>query len=362
MEPEHWEVTGAPPEPPQSDPESGWTQESRRVGCIAQKIGMIHEYDDWLSFVPLTVLFIPGCNVIRQLTEESDGYTALQMGSGWIHPKNVSKPVLGHLKKYGIKQAKRKIQEFRVTPDALLPPGTEITAKHFIIGQKVDVCAISKGKGFQGPMKRWGFGGGNATHGNSKAHRSHGSMGGCQDPGKVWKGKKMAGRMGGKRVTVKNLQVYRIDPLHNLVYVRGGVPGPAKGWVRLTDAKNKLFQEIPPFPTHFKQPDEDMSEKCVLIPKPAEYSWDVDDKELRIDTLKENEQQKIVVERKEKAVQKEVRRKEEKSARKVRRIETRTTKLSKRAEELKEKAERKASLPKRKKPKEYTEDDELTGV
>jgi len=342
-EPEHWEVTGAPPQIPESDPATGWTQQSRRVGALAQKVGMVHEFDDWLEFVPLTVLFIPGCHVIRQFTEEKDGYTALQLGSGWVHPKNVSKPVLGHLKKYGITQAKKKIQEFRVTPDALLPPGTEITANHYIIGQQVDVCGISKGKGFQGVVKRWGFAGGPASHGSSKFHRGHGSMSGCQDPGKVWKGKKMAGRMGNRRVTVKNLEIYKIDPLHNLIYVRGAVPGPEKGWVRLTDAKNKKFKEVPPFPTHIRSPDDDMSEKVMFVPKPKEQSWDMEDEDLRMRIQQEEEAAKIIEERAEKVVARSIKRKEQKLARKERKVEQHKKKLEVRSSKAKKHQEKSAA-------------------
>jgi len=343
FEPEFWEVAGAPPEPVESDPTTGWTQDSRRVGTLAQKVGMIHEFDDWMSFVPLTVLFIPGCQVAQVKTAESDGYTAMQVASGWVHPKNQSKPVLGHLKKHGVPQAKRKIQEFRVTPDALLPPGTDLSADHYTVGQKVDVCAYSKGKGWQGPMKRWGFSGGNATHGNSKAHRSHGSMGGCQDPGKVWKGKKMAGRMGGKRTTVKNLLVYRVDPENNLVYVKGAVPGPSKAWVRLTDAKNKKFDQPPPFPTAFRRPHEPADETVLFVPKPSNVTWDVEDIELRTNVYKDIERQKLIDDRATRDVNKTKRRREEKKARKDKKLEMRKTKAEQR-EELQKKRDERAAV------------------
>ena len=188
-------------------------------------------------------------------------------------------------------------------------------------------------------MKRWGFSGGNATHGNSKAHRSHGSMGGCQDPGKVWKGKKMAGRMGGKRVTVKNLQVYKVDPKNNLVFIRGAIPGPSKGWVRLMDAKNKKFEQAPPFPTYFTKPDDDLSEKVLFVPKPADISWEVEDIELRSNVAKDAEKQKLIDARSSQREVKAKRRKEEKKKRKVKNIELKEAKVTARNEVYKKKEE-----------------------
>ena len=312
-------------------------------------------------------------------TEETDGYTAIQVASGWIHPKNQSKPVLGHLKKHGIPQAKRHLQEFRVTPDALIAPGTELTADHYLVGQLVDVCANSyvvpllhvlsllihtgnrRGKGFQGPMKRWGFKGGSASHGNSKAHRSHGGMGGCQDPGKVWKGKKMAGHMGAKRTTVKNLLVYKVDSVHNLVYIKGAVPGPAQGWVRLTDAKNKKFTEAPPFPTYQRTPGEELKEKVLFVPKPTNVTWDVEDIELRTNVYKDLEQQKLADSRSTKNTARVKRRREEKKVRSTKKMELKSTKSSERDEVARKRQDRDATLSEARKNRslEYEEDSDM---
>mmetsp|Transcript_12936 Transcript_12936/g.25518 ORF Transcript_12936/g.25518 Transcript_12936/m.25518 type:complete len:296 (+) Transcript_12936:24-911(+) len=206
-----------------------------RTGALAIKAGMMAEFDGWGMRHELTVLFLDGCQVVQAKTKEKNGYTALQLGVSNAKAKNITKPLLQHFANAGV-HPKRKLGEFRVNPDAILPLGTTIPASHFVPGQLVDVSGVSKGKGFQGVMKRHGFGGGRASHGVSKAHRSLGSTGQCQDPGKVFKGKKMPGRMGSDNVTMQNLQVFKVDSARNLVYLKGHVPGNAGGFVRIVDA------------------------------------------------------------------------------------------------------------------------------
>merc|ERR1712137_491501 len=311
IEPEQWDITGRPPPKLENDPQTGWTQKSRRVGVLAKKVGMTHDWDGWLNYIPLTALHIPGCFVAQVKTKEKDGYSAIQVAAG--ASTNTKKPQRGHLEKFGITAPCAKIAEFRVTEDALVPSGTELTAHHFIPGQMLDVTGTSKGKGFQGPMKLWGFKGGPASHGTSKAHRSHGSTGNCRDPGKVWKGKKMAGRMGGEQVTVKNLVIFKIDPAKNLIYVRGAVPGATDSWVKVQDAKNKEFKEIPPFPTFLPKPDSeiDMSTKVMFVPKPDDLVWEVEDMEKAQTNYKDIERDKITADRAEKSLKHDERRKEE---------------------------------------------------
>lgn len=198
----------------------------------------------------MTVLQLDKCEVVQVKTADKHGYTALQMGVGGMKEKNVTKPLYGHFASAGV-APKRLLMEFRISEDAVIPAGTEISALHFVPGQHVDVCGTSVGKGMQGVMKLHNFKGQRATHGVSKTHRHAGSTGQCQDPGRVFKGKKMAGRMGGKRVTNRNLWVYKIDPDRNLLYVKGTVPGKPGGFVRVTDARDQKFEDgnPPPFPT-----------------------------------------------------------------------------------------------------------------
>ncbi|RYG59811.1 50S ribosomal protein L3, partial [archaeon] len=193
-----------------------------------------------------------------------NGYTALQLGVGEAKPQRVSLPLQGHFDKVGVKP-KRQLQEFRVSPDCLLPAGSTVSAQHFVPGQLVDVCGISKGKGFQGVMKRWNFRGGAATHGNSVSHRVPGSTGCRQDPGRVFKNKKMPGRMGSDRVTVQNLKVVKIDPVKNLLYLHGAVPGNSGGFVRVVDAvKGPFYPSPPPVPTYTDK----LSTHQLLAPLP----------------------------------------------------------------------------------------------
>ena len=216
----------------------------RRVGCVAVKCGMTQLWDKFGVRVPVTVLWIDGCEVTQVKTEAKEGLNALQVGAGNKKEKQVSLPYRGHFTSKGL-NVKRKVAEFRVTEDELLPVGTEITAQLFEPGQYLDVTGTTIGKGFQGAMKRHGFGGGNASHGASKSHRTLGSTGQCQDPGRVFKGKKMAGRMGGKRSTVQNVYLYAIDPIRNLLYVKGQVPGHKGNFVLVRDAIKSINFDKP---------------------------------------------------------------------------------------------------------------------
>ncbi|KAG7388361.1 54S ribosomal protein L3 [Phytophthora boehmeriae] len=225
-----------------------WTPEKKRTGLLAVKIGMMPVWDHYGYRHNCTVLQVEECQVTQVKTADRHGFNALQLGVGLRKARNVTKPVLGHLAKAGV-QPKRQLQEFRVSEDALLPLGTTLSALHFNAGQFVDVCGISKGKGFQGVMKLHNFAGQPASHGNSKTQRHMGSTGQCQDPGKVFKGKKMPGRMGGNRVTRDNLWIAKIDVERNLLYVKGSVPGNNGGIVRITDARKKKPTEPLPYPT-----------------------------------------------------------------------------------------------------------------
>lgn len=235
--------------------------EGRRTGALAMKVGMLAIWDAWGVRIPVTVLHLDSCQVVQVKTEETNGYTALQLGVGEAKPNRVKITAAGHFNKAGVKP-KRKLEEFRITPDALLPVGTQINAVHFVAGQLVDIRGITKGKGFQGVMKRWNFSGGRASHGNSRNHRTLGSTGQCQDPGRVWKGKKMPGRMGGKNNTTQNLKVVKIDPVRNLVYVKGAVPGTNGSFIRISDAvKGPFFPSPPPFPTAMGPEYENLTEE-----------------------------------------------------------------------------------------------------
>ncbi|KAL2919431.1 hypothetical protein HK105_201076 [Polyrhizophydium stewartii] len=274
-------------------PEAKWTPESRRVGLIGLKRGMTSLFDEWGRMIPVTVLQIVDCQVVRTHFHHPSGKYMVEVGA--VEPLSdhvIPKPQLFHFRKYRV-PPKRKIIEFPVTPDACLPTGVELTAAHLVPGQFVDVQATTIGKGFQGVMKRFGFGGLRASHGVSISHRSLGSIGQCQasrlrarlvaaavaDPGKVWKGKKMPGRMGGVKRTVQNLKVVKIDNVHNLVYVRGAVPGVEDAYVRITDAirKSWINQAFPsgasvPFPTFLG--DQTQLPREMHAPPPAEGTRD----------------------------------------------------------------------------------------
>ena len=224
-----------------------------RSGVIAQKMGMTRVFTETGDHVPVTVLKMDNCQVVGVRTEETDGYTAVQLGVGAAKVKRVSKPMRGHFAKAKV-EPKRKLAEFRVSPDALLEVGAEITADHFVAGQKVDVVGTSIGKGFAGAMKRHNFGGLRASHGVSISHRSHGSTGNSQDPGRVWKGKKMAGHLGDERVTTQNLEVVQLDADRGLILVKGSVPGAKGGWVLISDAVKAKLPENLPFPGAVRTP------------------------------------------------------------------------------------------------------------
>ena len=218
-----------------------------RSGLIAQKVGMSRVFADDGTHVPVTVLKVDGCHVISVRTEERDGYNAVQLGVGAKKVKNTTKPMRGHFAKAKV-EPRRKVAEFRVSGDAILDVGAQLSAEHFVAGQHVDVVGQSIGKGFAGAMKRHGFKGLRASHGVSISHRSHGSTGNSQDPGRVWKGKKMAGHMGDVRVTTQNLEVFSTDAERGLILIRGAVPGSKGGWVMISDASKKFLPEEVPFP------------------------------------------------------------------------------------------------------------------
>lgn len=218
-----------------------------RTGVIAKKLGMTRLFLEDGRQVPVTVLQLDNLQVVAQRKNETDGYVALQLGAGDAKPKNVSAPMRGHFAKANV-APKRKIVEFRVSEDNLVDVGEEIIAAHYFAGQFVDIAGTSIGKGFAGAMKRHNFGGLRASHGVSISHRSHGSTGQCQDPGKVFKGKKMAGHMGAARVTTQNLQVVRTDADRGLIMVKGSVPGSKGGWVTIKDAVKKPVAESTIFP------------------------------------------------------------------------------------------------------------------
>jgi large subunit ribosomal protein L3 len=213
-----------------------------RSGVIARKVGMTRVFMDDGRQVPVTVLQLDKLQVVAQRTPDRDGYSAVQLGAGTAKVKRVSQPMRGHFAAAKV-EPKRKLAEFRVAPENLIDVGEEITADHYFEGQYVDVCGTSIGKGFAGGMKRHNFRGLEMTHGVSIAHRSHGSTGQCQDPGRVFKGKKMAGHMGAARVTTQNLQIVRTDADRGVIMIQGAVPGPKGGWVTVKDAVKKTAPE-----------------------------------------------------------------------------------------------------------------------
>jgi len=218
-----------------------------RSGVIAKKLGMTRLFMEDGEQIPVTVLQMENVQVVSQRTADRDGYTAVQLGAGVAKAKRTSKAMRGHFAVAKV-EPKRKIAEFRVSADNLIEVGAEITADHYLEGQYVDIAGTSIGKGFQGAMKRHNFGGLRATHGVSVSHRSHGSTGQCQDPGKVFKGKKMAGHMGAVRVTTQNLQVVKTDAERGLLMIKGAVPGSKGGWVTIKDSVKKAAPEGLPMP------------------------------------------------------------------------------------------------------------------
>jgi large subunit ribosomal protein L3 len=222
-----------------------------RTGLIAKKLGMSRLFSEDGEHIPVTVLKLDEVRVVAAKTKEKDGYTAVQLGYGKAKVKNVSKALRGHFAKAKVEPSS-KLVEFRVTESNLLEPGAELSANHFVSGQFVDVIGTSVGKGFAGAMKRWNFAGLEASHGVSISHRAHGSTGQRQDPGKVFKGKKMAGHLGDKRITKQNLQIVKTDEGQGLIFVRGSVPGSENSYVLLKDAVKKAVPAEAPLPAGLK--------------------------------------------------------------------------------------------------------------
>jgi large subunit ribosomal protein L3 len=220
---------------------------NQRTGLLAKKLGMTRIFRDDGTHVPVTVLHLDGLQVVAQRTAEKDGYDAVQLGWGRAKVKNVSQPNRGHFAKAKV-EPKAKLAEFRVASDALLEPGATLSTAHFAVGQRVDVCGTTQGKGFAGSMKRWNFSGLEASHGVSISHRSHGSTGNRQDPGKVFKNKKMAGHLGVERVTTLNLEVAAVDAERGLLMLRGAVPGSKGGFVLVRDAVKRARPSDAPYP------------------------------------------------------------------------------------------------------------------
>ena len=243
-----------------------------RTGVIAKKMGMTRLFAEDGRHVPVTVLALEGCQVVSQRTMDTDGYVAVQLGAGVAKAKNVTKPMRGH---YGVAKVEPKatLAEFRVSEDAMVDVGAWLSAEHYIAGQEVDVTGQTQGKGFQGAMKRWGFGGLRATHGVSVSHRSHGSTGQRQDPGKVFKNKKMAGHMGDRQRTQQNLTVVGTDAARGLIFLRGSVPGAKGGWLLIRDAVKGPRPEGAPYPAAVREPSED--ELRVFAAPVAETHADV---------------------------------------------------------------------------------------
>ena len=218
-----------------------------RTGLIARKIGMTRLFGEDGAHIGVTVLQVEECDVVAVRTADKDGYVAVQLGVGRRKAKNVTEPMRGHFAKAKV-EPKAKVGEFRVSDDAVLDVGARIGVEHFVAGQFVDVQGTSIGKGFAGAMKRWNFRGLEATHGVSISHRSHGSTGNRQDPGRTFKNKKMAGHMGHRTRTVQNLEVFGVDNDRGLIMVKGGVPGPNGSWVRVTDAVKRALPKDAPYP------------------------------------------------------------------------------------------------------------------
>ena len=244
-----------------------------RSGMIAQKVGMTRVFGEDGRHIPVTVIKVDTCQVVAKKTDKTDGYNAIQVGVGLAKVKRVSKQMRGHFAKAEV-EPKQRLQEFRVSEEALIEPGAEILVDHFVVGQRVDVAGTSIGKGFAGAMKRHNFAGLRASHGVSVSHRSHGSTGNSQDPGKVWKGKKMAGHMGDARVTVQNLMVVSTDLEKGIILLKGAVPGAKGSYVLIKDAVKDDVPDEAPFPGSIKtksvedtaaQPDDEGAVSSELI-------------------------------------------------------------------------------------------------
>ncbi len=254
-----------------------------RTGMIAQKEGMTRIFDEDGHQIPVTILKVVGCQVVSVRTDETDGYTAVQLGVGVRKANRTNKAQRGHFAKAKV-APKQKVAEFRVTQDNLLEVGAELSVKHFVSGQYVDVIGTTKGKGFQGGIKRHNFGGMRATHGVSVSHRALGATGQCQDPGRVFKGKKMAGQMGNVRQTTQSLKIVGVDEAEGLILIKGAVPGANKGWVLIQDAEKYDVAKDAPFPAGLKianTPDETPAvvEDAVEIPADAPTDTPAENKE-----------------------------------------------------------------------------------
>ena len=233
-----------------------------RTGVLAKKLGMTRVFAEDGAHVPVTVLALEGCQVVGQREKDRDGYVAVQMGAGYRKAKNVTKPLRGQFAAAKV-EPKAVVREFRVEEDMLVDIGSEISAEHYVPGQKVDVSGTTKGRGFAGAMKRWNFGGLRASHGVSISHRSHGSTGQCQDPGKVFRGKKMAGHYGVERVTTQNLEIVRVDVERGLILVKGAIAGAPNGWVEVRDAVKKARPSEAPTPAAVKTPEAPAAEETA---------------------------------------------------------------------------------------------------
>jgi len=240
-----------------------------RSGLIAQKLGMTRIFTDGGEQVPVTVLKVDDCQVVAHRTKDKNGYDAVQLGAGLRKVKNTTRAMRGHFAVAQV-EPKRRLAEFHVSPENLIEVGAEITADHFVVGQFVDVTGTSIGRGFQGVIKRHHFGGGRASHGNSINHRTHGSTGQRQDPGKVFKGKKMAGHMGDVRVTTQNLRIVKTDVERGLIMVRGAVPGAKGGWILIRDAVKRSLPDEAPQPGAFRTRSNGNAEVAVDAPAAAE--------------------------------------------------------------------------------------------
>ena len=233
-----------------------------RTGVLAKKLGMTRFFDEAGSHVPVTVLSLEGCQVTAHRTQEKDGYVALQLGAGLKKAKNTTKPLRGHFAK-ALVEPKSHLAEFKVSEDNLIDVGAELLADHYLPGQKVDVQGLTIGKGFAGGMKRWNFGGLRATHGVSLSHRSLGSTGNRQDPGKTFKNKKMGGHLGVETVTTQNLTVFRVDAERGLILIKGAVPGSEGSFVKISDALKKALPADAPKPGAFRMSGAETSAPAV---------------------------------------------------------------------------------------------------
>jgi large subunit ribosomal protein L3 len=240
-----------------------------RTGVIAKKLGMTRFFADDGAHVPVTVLALDGCQVVGQRTKDKDGYVALQLGAGSRKAKNTSKALRGHYAKQLV-EPKRVVHEFRVSDENMIDVGAVMTADHFVEGQRVDVQGLTVGKGFQGGIKRWNFGGLRATHGVSVSHRSLGSTGQRQDPGRTFKGKKMAGHLGDETVTLLNLTIMRVDVERGLIMIKGSVPAAEGSYVKIRDAVKKALPAEAPKPGAFKKSGEEAPKAEAAAETPAD--------------------------------------------------------------------------------------------